>query len=55
MVYIWISAKVMIDRHHYDDADEKVVQYDMETDTWTELPQKLEARRHAILTIPVPR
>ena len=35
--------------------DEKVVQYDMETDSWKELPQKLEAGRHAILTIPVPR
>jgi len=34
---------------------DRVVQYDMETDTWTELPQKLEAGRHAILTIPVPR
>ena len=38
-----------------DDDDEKVVQYDMETDTWAELPQKLEAGRYAILTIPVPR
>ena len=33
----------------------KVVQYDMDTDTWTELDQKLETGRHALLTIMVPR
>jgi len=33
----------------------KVIQYSMETDTWTELDQKLQAGRHHILTIPVPR
>ena len=33
----------------------EVIQYSMETDTWTELDQKLEAGRHHILTIPVPR
>ena len=33
----------------------EVIQYGMETDTWTELDQKLEAGRHHILTIPVPR
>ena len=33
----------------------EVIQYGMDTDTWTELDQKLEAGRHHILTIPVPR
>jgi len=34
---------------------DRVLVYHTETNSWAELPAKLQARRHAILTVPVPR